>query len=437
MRLVLLLALSLPLSPTAAEAPELSGEKLDDLVTLYKHLHAHPELSYYEKETAARMARELRDAGFQVTEGFGGTGVVGVLENGAGPTLMIRADMDGLPVVEQTGAPYASDVRALDDSGQDVGVMHACAHDTHMTSWVGTARNLAAMTDEWSGTVVMIAQPAEERGGGARAMLAEGLFERFPVPDNVIALHSHPSLQTGSIGYRLGFAMANVDSVDITIPGLGGHGAYPHLAKDPIVLAAQIILGLQTIVSREVDPQDAAVVTVGSIHGGAKHNIIPPEVKLQLTVRSYSDETRRMLLDSIERIAVKTAEAYGMPADRLPTVSPANKEYTPAVYNSPELGKRLLPVWERLLGSENVIAIAPEMGGEDFARYGRTEHNIPIFLFRLGTIDPKRIEESKKPGAPGLPSLHSPFFRPEPVETVRTGVRAMTAAALELLGAKP
>jgi len=436
MRFVIsLLALSMPLA--ALEVPELSGERLDQLVALYKHLHAHPELSYYETETAATMAKELRDAGFQVTENFGGTGVVGVMENGDGPTLMIRADMDGLPVVEQTGASYASDVRALDDQGQDVGVMHACAHDTHMTSWVGTARNLASTKAGWSGTVVMIAQPAEERGGGARAMLAEGLFERFPLPDHIIALHSHPSLQTGSIGYRLGFAMANVDSVDVTVQGVGGHGAYPHLAKDPIVLAAQIVVALQTIVSREVDPQDAAVVTVGSIHGGAKHNIIPPEVKLQMTVRSYSDETRRRLLDSIRRITIKTAEAFGMPADRMPTVTLANREYTPAVYNDPELGRLLLPVWRDLLGAENVIEILPEMGGEDFARFGRTEHDIPIFMFRLGTIDPARMQKSKNPGEPGLPSLHSPYFRPEPVETVRTGVQAMTAAALKLLKTNP
>jgi len=430
----LLLALGLSALPlTAADVPELSGDRLDDLVALYKHLHAHPELSYYETETAARMALELRQAGFEVTEEFGGTGVVGLMENGPGPVLMIRADMDGLPVVEKTGAPYASDVRATDDLGQDVGVMHACAHDTHMTSWVGTARNLAAMKDEWSGTVVMIAQPAEERGGGARLMLEKGLYERFPVPDNVIALHSHPSLQAGKIGYRMGFAMANVDSVDVTIQGVGGHGAYPHLAKDPIVLAAQIVTALQTISSRQVDPQDAAVVTVGSIHGGAKHNVISEEVKLQLTVRSYADETREMLLRSIERIVVKTAEAYGMPEDRMPSVTYPNKEYTAAVYNDPELGERLVGAWKRLLGEENVVPIPAEMGGEDFARYGRTEHDVPIFLFRLGTIDAERIAAAKEPGAPGLPSLHSPYFRPEPVETVRTGVRAMTAAALELL----
>jgi len=374
----------------------------------------------------------LREAGFEVTTGVGGTGVVGVLKNGPGKTVLIRTDLDALPVVEKTGRPYASKVRTKDDLGADVGVMHACGHDMHMTVFTGTARTLAKLKDEWSGTLVLIGQPAEERGGGARAMLADGLYERFPKPDYAIALHVNATLPTGSIGYHSGFALANVDSVDITIRGLGGHGAYPHTTKDPNVIAAQTIMALQTIVSRQVSPLDSAVVTVGSIHGGSKHNIIPDEVRLQLTVRSYSDATRKMVLDSIERIAMKTAEAAGVPADRLPIVKIARDEGTPATYNNPALGERLVPVWKRVLGEDHVIAVDAVMGGEDFARYGRTPAKVPIYMIWLGTIDPPRIEAAKASGA-SLPSLHSSLFWPALHPTIETGVKSMTAAAMELL----
>jgi hippurate hydrolase len=301
----------------------------------------------------------------------------------------------------------------------------------HMTSFIGTARTMAKLKDQWSGTLVFIGQPAEERGSGARAMLKDGLYSRFPKPDYVLGLHVSAELQAGTVGYRPGYVLANVDSVDIKIHGVGGHGAYPHKTKDPIVLAAQVIMGLQTIASRETDPQDAVVVTVGSIHGGTKHNIIPPEVNLQLTVRSYSDETRAHILDSIKRITINTARAFGIPEDRLPEVS-FQDEFTPSTYNDPDLTERLAPVWRSLLGAENVIEVDPVMAGEDFSEYGRTEDKIPISIMWLGTIDEERFDTAKQGGAP-LPPLHSPLFWPALHPTIETGVKATSAAALELL----
>ena len=412
-----------------------SGE-LDSLTSLYEQLHRHPELSFHEEKTAARLVSELRKLDFDVTTKVGGHGFVAVLKNGDGPTVMIRTDLDGLPVVEKTGRRYASDTRTKDDQGNDVGVMHACAHDIHMTSFVGTARVLAELKADWSGTLLMIGQPAEERGAGARAMLEDGLFTRFPRPDYVLGLHADAGLETGSIGYGSGFVFANVDSVDVTIRGVGGHGAAPHLTKDPIVIASQVILALQTIVSREVRPTDSAVVTVGSIHGGTKHNIIPGEVKLQITVRSYSDETRKMVLASIRRITANIARAAGVPADREPTVKIMEEEYTPSTYNDPALVERLLPVWKRILGSDKVVELDPAMVGEDFSRYGREDPRVPIFMFRLGTIDPARMQESQRPGGKPLPSLHSAFFWPVPRPTIETGVKGMTAAVLELMNSR-
>ncbi len=409
-----------------------SGE-LDSLTDLYEHLHRNPELSFYEEETAARLVSELRKLDFDVTPEVGGHGFVAVLKNGAGPTVMIRTDLDALPVVEKTGRPYASDTRTNDDQGNDVGVMHACAHDIHMTSFVGTARVLSQLKADWSGTLVMIGQPAEERGAGARAMLEDGLFTRFPRPGYVLGLHVDAGLETGHIGYGSGFVFANVDSVDVTIRGVGGHGAAPHQTKDPIVIASQVVLALQTIVSREVRPTDSAVVTVGSIHGGTKHNIISDEVKLQLTVRSYSDETRKMVLDSIRRITANIARAAGVPADREPTVKIIEEEYTPSTYNDPALVERLVPVWKRIFGSDKVVELDPAMVGEDFSRYGREDPRVPIFMFRLGTIDPARMQESQRPGGKPLPSLHSASFWPVPRPTIETGVKGMTAAVLELM----
>lgn len=416
-----------------AAAPAPSESELDSLVELYVALHKAPELSFYEEKTAAKLSGELRSLGFEVTEKVGGHGFVGVLRNGDGPTVMLRTDLDGLPVVEQTGRPYASDVRTTDDLGADVGVMHACAHDIHMSSFVGAARQLVAAKADWKGTLMMIGQPAEERGAGARAMLADGLYERFPLPDAAIALHSHAGLPTGKIAYTNGYSFAAVDSVDITIRGVGGHGAWPHMTVDPIVIAAQTVVNLQTIVSRKLDPFEPAVVTVGSIHGGTKHNVIGEEVKLQLTVRSFDDATRKLLLDSIRRITLHTARAAGIPVDREPTVELAELEFTPSTYNEPELGERLVSSWREALGEDNVVEIKAVTGGEDFSEYGRTEHDVPVFIFWVGTIDPPRYEAAQQPGAPSLPSLHSPGYWPEPREAIRTGVKALSAAALELL----
>jgi hippurate hydrolase len=410
---------------TAALA-RLEGE-LGSLVELYKDLHQNPELSFAEVRTAARMAQELRRLNFAVTEKVGGHGVVGVLRNGSGPTIMIRTDLDALPVVEQTGLPYASQVRVRDGDGQEVGVMHACGHDIHMTCWVGTARMLVALKDRWRGTLVFIGQPAEERGAGAKAMLEDGLFSRFPKPDYALALHADGSLPHGQIGFTEGMALANVDSVDIVVRGVGGHGSMPHTTIDPVVIAARIVLDLQTIVSRELDPLDSAVVTVGSIHGGSKHNIIPSEVKLQLTVRTFKDSVRKHVLEAIERKAKAAAAAARAPE---PMVKMLPGEFTPSTYNDPKLTQRVVASLRPILGSENVVTKPPAMGGEDFSRFGRA--GVPIFIFWLGTVAPEKVEQARRTGQP-LPSLHSPFFAPVPEPTIRTGVMAMTFAALELL----
>ncbi|NVJ98640.1 MAG: amidohydrolase [Alphaproteobacteria bacterium] len=403
------------------------------LETLYTHLHQNPEISLQEEKTAARIAEELRSAGFEVTEKFGGHGVVGVLRNGEGPTIMIRTDLDGLPVKEQTGLSYASTATTVDDKGKTVPVMHACGHDMHMTSFVGTARRLAAMKDSWRGTVVMIGQPAEERVLGAEAMIEEGLFKKFPKPDHNLALHVSATMKAGDVGMASGYALANVDTVDVAIKGISGHGAYPHTTKDPVVLASQIVVALQTLVSREVSPLDSAVVTVGSIHAGTKHNIISDGAHLQLTVRSYTEEVRQKLLAGIERIAKAQAMSIGLPEDMWPVMTVS--ESTPATYNDPALTEGVFGTLQRALGEDRVHVLTPVMGAEDFALYSRTEEKIPSLLFWLGTV---RAEDAAafKRGEKKLPSLHSSSFAPEREPTIKGGVEAMTTAALSLL-AKP
>ncbi|MCH8684351.1 amidohydrolase [Pedomonas mirosovicensis] len=432
--LVTSLAAMLVAMPACADS--LRNAVLADLPyvqSLYIELHKAPELSFHETRSSARMAEELKKAGFtEVTTGVGGHGVVGVLRNGEGPTLLIRADMDALPVKEQTGLPYASTVTTKDDSGAQVPVMHACGHDIHMSAWVGAARRLAALKDQWKGTLVMVAQPAEERGGGAKAMLDDGLYARFPKPDHVIALHVNAGLPAGSVGVHSGFAMANVDSVDVTVRGIGGHGAYPQTTRDPVVLAAHIVTALQTLVSRNTDPSEPAVVTVGSIHGGTKHNIIPDTVKLQLTVRSYTDEVRENLLSGIKRVAEGEAIAFGLPQDLLPVVE-VKDEYTPAVFNTEAQSARLAGVFKARFGENRVVETQPVMGGEDFARYYRADRSLESTLFWLGAVKRATWEEAQKSGKP-LPSLHSPFFAPDPQPTLATGIEAMTAAALSVLG---
>ena len=432
-------SLSQSVAPVASEVRELISRQINQdyahLETLYQHLHAHPELSFHEEKTAARMAEELRPLGFAVTTKVGKHGVVGVLRNGDGPTILVRTDLDALPVKEQTGLPYASQVQTKDEDGNEVHVMHACGHDVHMTVFIGTARLLAQMKDRWQGTLVLIGQPAEEKGSGAQAMLADGLFTRFSKPDYCLALHVNAELPVGTVGYTEGFSSANVDSVDITVRGVGGHGAYPHTTKDPVVLAAQIVLALQTIVSREINPTEPAVVTVGSIHGGTKHNIIPEEVRLKLTLRSYSDDVRHQTIAAIRRLTRGLGLAAGLPEDRWPTVTLAEGEYTPTTYNDPALTRRLAAVFGNWFGAEKVVARKPTMGGEDFGLFGRTEHKIPICMFALGVVEPQRVEKSRRLGLP-LPSLHSNAFAPVPEPSIKTGVTAMTAAVLELAGKK-
>ncbi|MEZ6132196.1 MAG: amidohydrolase [Planctomycetaceae bacterium] len=398
---------------------------LDSLVQLYFHLHQHPELSYQEKETSARIAAEWKTAGYEVTTGVGGYGVVAILKNGDGPTVMLRTDLDALPVTEATGLDYASTVTVANEDGSRTGVMHACGHDIHMTNLVGVARWLAAHKDQWQGTVMLIGQPAEERVGGAKAMLKDGLFTKFPKPDFGLALHVAHDIAAGRIGYRAGYSLANVDSVDITVKGRGGHGSAPHTTVDPIVQAAELVVALQSIVSREVKPTEPAVVTVGSIHGGTKHNIIGDECKLQLTVRSYSAEVRQQLLDAIERKARAVALGHRAPA---PIVT--FSEGTPALYNDDDLAARLGPVFVRTLGEDNVEHVDPVMGAEDFSLYGK--EGVPILMYRLGSVSQRRLDQFRMAGATP-PSLHSAAYYPDFEQALRTGIATMTRAVLELL----
>jgi hippurate hydrolase len=411
---------------SAADDPWFTAHR-DEFLDLYKHLHRHPELSWQEDATAERLAAELRKAGCEVTKGVGKTGVVGVLRNHSGPTVLVRTDLDALPIVEETGLAYASTVQATGDDGKTVGVMHACGHDLHMTSLVGTARWLNDHRDQWSGTVLLVGQPAEERVMGAQAMLDDGLYSRFGKPDHALALHVAHDLPTGQVGYRSGPALASSTSVDVVLRGKGGHGAMPHNTIDPIVLSALLILDLQTIVSREIPPIDPAVVTVGSIHGGTKHNIIPDEVRLQLTLRAFRIEVRDQLVEGIRRRAEALAQAHRAPA---PSVSVG--ESTPPTVNSPELVARVVPAMIRELGEPNVREVELTMGAEDFGLFG--QGGVPTFMFRLGTVPPERIESARSTGEP-LPSLHSPRYAPDPVPSLRTGIRAMTAAVRALLPA--
>lgn len=407
-------------------------EHLSELVGIYRDLHAHPELSWEEIRTAKTLSDALRQAGYEVASDVGRTGVVGILKNGDGPTLLIRGDMDALPVTEETGLEYASKVVIARPGGATVGVMHACGHDIHTTSLIGTARLLAGLRDRWSGSLLIVGQPAEELGQGAKAMIEDGLFERFGRPDYCIAFHVSDNLPAGRVGYTAEWAFANVDSVDITIYGRGGHGARPHDAVDPIIASAHLITALQTLVSRRVSPTDTAVVTVGSIQGGSKHNIIPSEVSLQLTVRSYSDEVRKQLLDGIRQIAVDTARTFGCP--KPPTVS-VRDEFTPSLYNDPALATAAAGVFRQVFGAESVIELPPTTGGEDFSQYMRAL-KVPGLMFRVGTISAEAYRRSLEPGGAALPSLHSGHYAPLPEPSIHTGIRATVHLALALLGSE-
>jgi amidohydrolase len=441
-RYLLLLLLIAFTATTNAQQPSLEAlveRDIASLLSTYKMLHAAPELSHREEKTSAFVAGELRKLGFTVTERIGkyersdwtGYGIVAVMKNGAGPTVLVRSELDALPVDEKTGVAYASKVKTKNDAGQEVSVMHACGHDIHMTSLLGTAKLLVELKDRWHGTLVLLGQPAEETIDGARAVLRDGLYERFPKPDYAIALHDDAQLEAGRVGYTPGYSMASSTSVDIKIRGLGGHGSRPDSSKDPIVLAAQVVMALQTIVSRENSPFDPAVVTVGSIHGGTRYNIIPDEVNLQLTVRTYKEEVRKRILASIERITKGVAMAAGIPEDRAPIIKASDTEITGSTYNDPQLTERLATAFRRTLGEENVTLLAPIMASEDFG-YLSLDRKIPSMIFWLGAVDPAKVKQSKDTGTP-LPSLHSPLFAPVPEPTLRTGVKAMTAAVLELM----
>lgn len=409
----------------AADPRRWIEENKAPLIELYRHLHQTPELSLKEKETSARMAKELRDAGVTVTTNVGGFGVVGVLANGPGKVLLLRSDMDALPVVEQTGLSYASKVRTQDSRGATVGVMHACGHDVHMANLIGVARYLAANRDGWSGTILFVFQPAEETSAGAEAMIHDGLYSRFPRPDFAVALHDSADVPTGKINFRAGFTMANVDSVDILVKGRGGHGASPESTIDPIVIAAKLVLDLQTIVSREVKPIDPAVVTIGSIHGGSKHNIISDECRLQLTLRSLSPQVRQQLRDAVRRKAIAAATSAGAPE---PTVEIS--EGTPALFNDPNLTQRIATTLKHQFGKDKVEEGEPVMGGEDFGRFAQS--GVPICMLRLGAVSQKRLDEFAAKHQPPN-SLHSPLYYPDIEETLTVGVPALVYVAMDLL----
>ena len=430
--LLLAAAASLLATPAPAALADDIRADMPGLMALYRDLHANPELSMQEVRSPAKLAAEAKKLGFTVTEKVGKTGVVAVMRNGPGPVLMIRADMDGLPIVEQTGLPFASKIRATARSGVETGVMHGCGHDTHMTAWLGTAKRLAAMKDRWSGTLVMILQPGEETGEGAKAMLGDGLYSRFPKPGHVLAFHDAAAIPAGVIGITPGYALANVDSVDITVRGVGGHGAYPQTTRDPIVLASRIVTTLQTLVSRENDPANPAVVTVGSFQAGAKHNIISDEAKLQITVRSYKPEVRKLLLDGIRRIARGEAIAAGMPEEKMPVVTIREGEFTPATFNTEGFSNRAIALFSQNFGPERVIRTPAVMGGEDFSRFHLADKSIESLIFWVGGT-PRAHHEAAGGDASRLPSLHSPFWAPEAETVIATATEALTLAALDVL----
>ena len=437
--LACLLALAAAQYTPAADWQKLIEPDLPRLVQTYKHLHASPELSYFEEKSAAFLASELRQLGFEVTEhigkyqqqGLAGHGLVGVFKNGAGPVVLVRTDLDALPVAEKTGVPYASKARMKNENGEEVSVMHACGHDIHMTCFVGTAKLLVALKNQWKGTLLFVGQPAEEVIAGARAMLADNLYQRVPKPTYALALHDNPFLPAGTVGYTPGYALASSTPVDILVRGLGGHGSKPESAKDPVVLASQLVMALQTLVSRENSPFDPVVLTVGTIHGGTKRNIIPDEVKLEITLRTYKEDVRQRVIASIERMAKGMAAAAGVPPERAPVVHVDEPLAGPPTYNDPALTDRLVRVFGQTLGTNNVIKVDPVMGSEDFGFFSLNQQ-IPAAMFWLGATDPVKFAESKKNGTP-LPFLHSPLFAPLPEPTIRTGIIAMTAAVLDLM----
>ncbi len=437
MKLSAISAALLLLSPFAqATTLDLNLQQtMPEIEKLYLDLHQSPELSYHEKQTGQKIAKQLKQLGFTVTDNVGGYGVVGIYENGDGPTIMIRTDTDGLPIVEQTGKPYASKVTVTNDTGATVGVMHGCGHDIHMSSFIGTAQQLMTHKDQWQGILMMVAQPAEEVGGGAKAMLKEGLFTKYPTPDHVIGLHVSASVPAGKVSMKTEYTMASVDSVDITVKGKGGHGAYPHTTIDPVVIASRIVLALQTITSRELSPLEPSVITVGSIHGGSKHNVISDEVKLQLTLRSYNPEVRLQQIAAIKRISKGIALSAGLDESLAPEVYVHEDESIPSTYNNPAQTNLVRSAIANAIGEENVLETEAVMAGEDFGLYGRTEQHVPITLFWLGGVEPSQYDAATQSGAT-LPSLHSSKFAPDYKKALPTGITAMSNAAVALFNKK-
>jgi len=402
-------------------------DDLPFLVEFYKTRHKNPEISLQEKETSKALATELRKVGFTVTENFGGYGIVGVFKNGNGPTILYRTDMDALPMYEKTDLAYQSQLKAT-LNGEEVGTMHSCGHDIHMTTWLGTARAMVAMKDKWKGTLLLIGQPAEEIGAGAKMMLEAGLYQKFGVPNYGLGLHSSPTLPAGKVGIGKGFVMASSQSVDINVYGVGSHGASPHMSIDPIVLSSMLVMELQTIVSRNVKPTESAVVTVGTIRGGTVGNIIPDMVTLKLTVRSFKEEVLEVVNKRIKEIARGVGIAAGLPEDKMPEV--IIREAGPANFNNPAMTSRVIQSATSAIGKENVIDEEPVMLSEDFSYYGQTEHKVPTVFYWLGTVPDARMKKGD------LPGLHSPFYYPQPEISLETGVTVTSQALMDLFNTK-
>ena len=430
-------------STASAQAPSnnldtLIQNETPALVTTYKDIHEHPELSHHEDRTSAILAQALREAGYTVTDHVGiypdgsrAFGVVGILKNGPGPTLLVRADMDALPIIEETGVPYASHVMTKTASGQETGVMHACGHDIHTTVLIGTARAMAATKSQWHGTLMLIGQPSEETIDGAKAMLADHLYQRFGTPDKIIGLHDTNELPAGKVGYVSGLMLASSTSIDVVIHGIGGHGSTPQLGRDPITLAALYITQIQTIVSREEDPQDPSVLTVGDIHGGTKRNIIPDSVKLELTTRSFTDKSRQTIIDGLKQMAAGLTLSANLPPDKAATVTVLDNESTPVMYNNPTLMKSVSATLIKTFGADRVVEEQRIMGSEDVGVFG-LDRKIPVAFFLLGAMDPTKFAAAKAAGK-SLPGPHTSHFEPLPQPTIETGVEAMSTVATSLL----
>ena len=425
-------AIAMPAYAEPDYAPAVRADYARDLAQTFEWFHRNPELSFKETKTAARMAAELRKVpGVVVTEGVGGTGVVGVMKNGAGPVVLVRADMDGLPVEEKSGLGYASTVRQVGVDGVETPVMHACGHDTHITSMIGTARRLAAMKDRWAGTVMFVVQPAEERVGGAKAMVADGLYTRFAKPDYALAFHVAADLASGKVSASEGIQYASSDSVDIIVPGIGAHGASPHAGKDPVYMASQLVIALQGLISREQQPLKPGVITVGSFHSGLKHNIISDEARLQVTVRANDEAERKRLIDGIKRIARGVGELNGMPEDKMPVVNVI--EGTPTTINDRDLAQRLNGVMKAALGDDAFVPFEQKgMGAEDFTYFVQPDTGVKGYYFAVGGTPQAAFDAAAK-GGPAVPSHHSPLFKVAPEPAIVTGTIAMTAAVLELM----